>query len=194
VALSERDIKASWFREPDERVTHALAQGPAAYSVVGWRVILEEAKRRGIEADKFVVNGAGSPSERLARALAAVDPRDSRCHRCGTSQDLAYHTFGRAMIVSQATDWASVGAGVVVSLAASALTSPLLGMAGGSVSARRNQRLQVIRMKLCVCGNCARGKHVPDLYDLHPWSEIAQAFGFTLALTDTELAVLVSAS
>ena len=106
----------------------------------------------------------------------------SSCHSCSSTNELSYHNFWLAQVVKKDRDWT----GSLISIAASAVTAPLLGAAAlyGPVASKTASMMQ---LRLVLCANClgqrkgifggftVNSKHA----QMHPlWKQLNEA-GFT---------------
>jgi hypothetical protein len=116
---------------------------------------------------------------------------NSPCHSCGNLSDLSYHHFGLARILKKERDWT----GSLISVAASAVTLPLLGT-GALYGSETSKTASIMRMRLVLCKNCLEqhkglfgGFKVTSRYaQIHPlWNKLNEA-GFTEFINAYDLA------
>jgi len=97
------------------------------------------------------------------------------CHGCGRRDTLRGWDFGLGRPLGARTDWD----GTLASIALSAVTIPLLGVAGLRLPGK-SVTLSVLRLQLLLCDACASQGKTP--YSVHPvWSE-AVRLGYTYFL------------
>lgn len=123
-----------------------------------------------------------SRQSRLFHKGSHVAPEPTRCHACGGKDQLYSWQFGMARELSARRAWEDTA----VSVAVSAITIPLLGVAGFQMPGKK-ARLQVLRFRLVLCKACWDKKVT---YSAHPQWETARSLGFTQILDANELRAL----
>ena len=110
----------------------------------------------------------------IARLMSKVN-QSHECHGCGRRDTLRGWDFGLGRPLGARTDWD----GTLASIALSAVTIPLLGVAGLRLPGK-SVTLSVLRLQLLLCDACASQGKTP--YSVHPvWSE-AVRLGYTYFL------------
>lgn len=106
----------------------------------------------------------------------------SPCHSCSSANDLSHHNFWLARVVKKDRDWK----GSLISIAASAVTVPLLG-AGALYGPATSKTASMMRLRLVLCANClgqrkgifGRFYVTSNHAQMHPlWKQLNDA-GFT---------------
>ena len=119
---------------------------------------------------------------------------NSPCHLCGSEDSLTKVQFGLAKIISKKLDWKKTAASVAGSIAISAVTAPLLGVWGYSITGKTT-KANIIRLYLVICNNCRsiRKKLLGGLkiteqdYKKHPCFNSFFDIGYTKILPKHEL-------
>ena len=88
---------------------------------------------------------------------ARMNGVNSPCHICGSNPGVKHFPFGMANVIAKKMDWGKTASSVAASIVVSAITAPLLGVWGWSISGKKTTA-KIVRLQLVLCEECLKSR------------------------------------